>query len=348
MALGERRPLLAALLLLASLVVFHREVWFLFEEDPKLMAEVTENFNYGVVQRPEALENHGFVAGPKGFELPSHTRGRLLYKFPQPAGSKGVVALFLFFYRPSQGVKNALKLSVDAGRTFTTIAQNVNLLGSRIDLTPSLPGGTFLLLFEAENRSPSPVLVLDKMDLRIFEGRPTLPPSHLRMTLAFFALGFSVVLFTRNWRWSLPLLAVLAIGFFLRFLNFERVIYSALDPDAQGYRAYAERMTLFGENGFYSANFSLREPFFLLIAKTFFLLLGPSDTHLRLLSLLLSLVAILLTYRLAREPFGYGLGLLAALAMALNIPLIVESGRGLRLELEMVLLLLFCYVGFVK
>ena len=344
-----RKPVLAVLLILASFVVFHREVRFLFEEDPKLIAEVTENFNYGVVQRPEALENHGFVAGPKGWELPPYTSGRLIYKSPHPIGPQGVAFLSLFFYRASPQVQNALRLSLDGGRTFAPIAQNVHLLGRRIDLTPFMPsGGTFELLFEAENGSSSPVLVLDRMDLRLFERRPTLPPSPRQMSQAVLAFSFAIVLLTPNWRRTLPLLLILSVGFFLRSLNFERVIYSPLDPDAQGYRLYAERMTLFGEHGFYSASFSMREPFFLLVARAFFQVFGPSDTHLRSVSLLLSLVAILLTYRLAGELLGYGLGLLAALAMALNIPLIVESGRGLRLELEMVLLLLFCHVGFVK
>jgi len=348
-AFGGRRPLLAAVLLLAFLVVFHREVRFLFEKDPKLIAEVTENFNHGVVRRPEAVENHGFVAGPKGWELLPKAKGSLLYRAPSPLGPGQGAFLSLFFYRPSPEVQNALKLSLDGGKTFSPIARNVHLLGTRIDLTPYLSsGGAFQLLFEAENDSPSPVLVLDKMDLRIFEGRPTLPPSPLRMTLAFLAFGFSFVLLTPHWKRALPLLLILSLGFFLRILNLERVIYSTLDPDAQGYRVYAERITLFGENGFYSANFSIREPFFLLVAKAFFQLFGPSDTHLRFVSLFLSLVAILLTYRLASGLFGHGLGLLSALGMALNLPLIVESGRGLRLELEMVLLLLFCHVGFVK
>lgn len=349
MALGKRRPFLAALLLLASLAVFHREVRFLFEEDPKLIAEVTENFNHGVVQRPEALENHGFVAEPKGWELPPSAKGSLLYQAPSPIRPGQVAFLSLFFYRPSPQVQNALKLSLDGGKTFSPIVRNVHFLGSRIDLTPYLSlGGTFHLLFEAENNTPLPVLVLDKMDLRIFDRPPSPPPSPLRMTLAFLAFGFSFALLTPHWKRAFPLLLLLSVGFFLRFLNFERVLYSTLDPDAQGYRAYAERMTLFGENGFYSASFSLREPFFLLVAKAFFLVFGPSDTHLRLLSLFFSLVVIFLTSRLARGLFGDGLGILAALAIVMNIPLIIESGRGLRLELEMILLLTFCSVGFVK
>ncbi|MBI3988609.1 MAG: glycosyltransferase family 39 protein [candidate division NC10 bacterium] len=348
--LGQQgRPILALLLFFVSLVVFHRETAFLFEGDPKLIAEVTENFNHGVVQRPEALENHGFVAGPKGWSLPPHTSGRLIYRSPQPIGPEGAVSLVLFFYRPSHEVTNALKLSLDAGRTFTTIARNVHFLGSRIDLTPYLPSdGVFLLLFEATNEAASPLLVLDKMDLRVFEGRPPMPPSPLLMTLAFLAFSLAIILLTPTWKQALPLLFILGVGFFIRYLNIERVLYSTLDPDAQLYRALIERMTLFGENGFYSANFSIREPFFLLVTKAFFLFFGPSDTHLRFISFFLSLVTILLSYRLARDLFGEGLGLLAALAMALNVPLMIESGRGLRLELEMVLLLLFCHVGFVK
>lgn len=340
---------LAAVLLLASLVVFRREAWFLLEKDPKVIAEVIENFNHGVVQRPDALEHQGFVAGPEGWYLPPHTSGRLIYKSPQPVGPEGAVSLFLFFYRRSHEVQNALKLSWDAGRTYTNIAQNVLLLGNRLDLpAPPTSRGTFQLCFEAENGSSSPVLVLDKMDLRIFERRPTPPPSPLRMTLAFLCLGFAILLLTPNWKRSLPLLLILSVGFFIRYLNLERGLYSPLGPDALEYKAYAERMTLFGENGFYSASFDVREPFFPLVAKAFFLVLSSSDTHLRLLSFSLSILVIVLVYGLAKALFGSAVGLLAATGIALNLPLVLESGSGLKLELEMVLLLALCHVGFVK
>lgn len=84
---------------------------------------------------------------------------------------------------------------METGKTFSLIVRNVHLLGSRIDLTPHLPsGGPFQLLFEAENGSPLPVLILDRMDLRIFEGHPIPPPSPIGMTLAFFAFGLAIVL----------------------------------------------------------------------------------------------------------------------------------------------------------
>jgi len=344
-----RRPILAAILLLASLVIFQREIGFLFEGDPKLIAEVTENFNFGFLQRPGAVENYGFVAGPKGWELLPHTSGRLIYKFPQVVSPEGAVFLFPFFYRRSYEVKNALKLSLDGGRVSATIVQNVHLLGSRIDLTPLMPdGGPFELSFEATNGSPSTVLVLDKMDLRVFETRPPEPPALLRMTLAFFSLGLVFVLFTYKWKQSLSILGILTLGFLFRYLNLTRVIYSTLDLDAQGYKLYADWLVPFTDTGFYSAQFSMREPFFLLVAKGFFQLLGSSDTHLRLVSLFLSMLVIYLVYMIARELFGQSWGLLTALVIALNLPLIIESGKGLRLELEMALILLFCYLGFIR
>jgi len=345
----SRRAILAASLLVVSLLVFHREVGFLFKEDPRVVAEVTENFNHGVVQRPDALENHGFVVGSSGWYLAPQSTGRLVYRAPQAVGRESGALLFLFFYRLSPEVRNALKLSWGSEATAVTIAHDVHLVGGRVDLTPYLPsGGVLELAFEATNGTASPVLVLDKMELRVFAGRPSEPPSPPVMTLAFLSLGVAVTLVTKNWLRALAPLLILGVGLFVRLLYFDRVIYRALDPDAQGYRLFAERMTLVGENGFYSANFSMREPFFLLVAKAVFHMLGPSDTHLRLLSLFLSLLVIHLVYKLARALFGYELGLLAGLGMSLNVPLVVESGRGLRLELEMVLLLLFCYVGFVK
>ena len=342
------RPVIAIVLAVITLIAFRHEIAFLFAQEPKVVSEVTENFNFGIVSKSEAITNKGFIPGSKGWYLLPHSRGSLVYRPSSSVSPRGAAFIYLFFYKASPEVSNTMKLSLDSGATYVPVIQNVYLLGSRIDLTPFiLNGGTFELLFEAENGSSSPVLVLDRMDLRIFETRPPEPPSLLRMTLAFFSLGLAFVLFTHKWKQSLPILGIMGLGFLFRYLNLTRVIYSSLDPDAQGYKLYADKLVPFTDTGFYSAQFSMREPFFLLVAKGFFQIFGSSDTHLRLLSLFLSLLVIYLVYRIAREVFGQSWGLLAAPGIALNIPLIVESGRGLRLELEMALILLFCYIGFI-
>ncbi len=343
------RVFFAALLLLLSLVMFRKGLQFFFEKDPKLVAEVTENFHVGVLQRPDLLASQGFVFSRRGWGLLPHTRGRLIYRFPQSVPPGGAVLAYLFFYRPSEEVHNALKLYLRASEVLTTIAEDVHLRGNRIDLTPYLPsGGAFDLVFDATNDTPSAFLLFDHMELRMFEGRPPVPPSPPGMLLGFLLCSSAIALLTPGWKRALPFVLILSVGFYIRYANFEWVIYTPLEPDAIGYRSFADRMTLLGENGFYSGSFSEREPFFVLVAKIFFQIFGSSDTHLRLLSLLLSLGVIYFVYKLAGDLFGPGWGLVACSAIALNLPLVRESGRGLRLELEMVLLLLFCLVAFVK
>ncbi len=343
------RVLFVALVLVLSLVLLREEVQFFFQKDPKLALELIENFNEGVLQRPDLLASQGFVFSRRGWGLLPHTRGRLIYRFPQAVPPGGAVLAYLFFYRPSPQVHNALKLYQPGSQVLTTIGEDVTLRGNRIDLAPYLPsGGVFELVFDATNDAASAFVLLDHMELRMFAGRPPEPPSPPRMFLGLLLCGLAIALLTPGWKRTLPFVLILSVGFYIRYSNFDWVIYTPLDPDAVGYRTYADRMNLLSENGFYSGNFGEREPFFLLVTKIFFQIFGSSDTHLRLLSLLLSLGVIYLVYKQAVDLFGLGWGLVACSAIALNLPLARESGRGLRLELEMVLLLLFCQVAFVR
>ncbi len=306
--------------------MFRKEVQFFFEKDPKLIGEVTENFNNGVLQRPDLLASEGFVLGPQGWVLPPHTSGRLIYRSPQAVPPGAGVLAYLFFYRPSEQVHNALKLYPAGKEIFATIAKDIHLRGDRIDLTPYLPpGGAFELVFEAANDAGSALPILGDIKFRMFDGRPPVPPSPLGMTLGFLFSSIAIALLSPGWKRTLPFVLILSVGFYVRYANFEWVIYTPLDSDAVGYRSFADRMTLLGENGFYSGNFFNREPFSLLVAKIFFQIFGSSDTHLRLLSLLLSLGAVYLVYKLAGDLFGLGWGLVACSVVALNLPLARES-----------------------
>jgi hypothetical protein len=259
------------------------------------------------------------------------------------------VFAYLWIFRPSKQVHSALKVHQPPNGILTTIAEDVKLRGDRINLTPYLPsGGTFELVFDATNNGPSAFRLVAQMKFKMFEGRPPEPPSPPRMFLGFLLCSVAIALSTPNWRRALPFVLILSAAFYIRYSNLDWGIYTPLDSDAEYFRNFAEQMTLLGEHGFYSGNFSLHEPFFPVVAKTLFQILGPSDTHLRLLSLVLSLGVIYLIYRLAGDLLGPGWGLVACSIMALNHPLARESVRGLRLELEMVLLLLFCQVAFVK
>jgi 4-amino-4-deoxy-L-arabinose transferase-like glycosyltransferase len=140
---------------------------------------------------------------------------------------------------------------------------------------------------------------------------------------------------------------ILAAGAALRYAALVESVESPLDPDAQGYRLYAHHMSLFSKTGFFSAQFGIREPMFILVVRAVYKLIGESDYHLRLVSFILSIIVIWVVSRIGREMFGHGIGWMIGLLVAMNRPLIGESTRGLRLELEMIVLLVYLFCAFI-
>jgi hypothetical protein len=243
--------------------------------------------------------------------------------------------------------RGRVSLSADGGRHFIALAEDRSLGVDRFDIGPLLQGRQHMsLLYEATNGGDRPLLLMAKISLLAYAEPPRPAPPLGRAVGALLCFGLGLCLLSRRWSHLLPLLGILAVGFAGRYLNLLRVLYGRPDPDAEYYRLLADKLVPFTSTGFYSGSSDIREPFFLLVAKTCFTVFGSSDTHLRFVSLAASLLAIGLAWRLGQRLLGRGWAWLPAAGLALSVPLVVESGRGLRLEVETVLLLLFVDVLF--
>jgi len=167
------------------------------------------------------------------------------------------------------------------------------------------------------------------------------------MTIGFYRkLGkarLSIILFT----------LILLLAMTLRYQEMERVALGPTHPDARhvsgiSYADKAEKMDLFSKNGFYAAGY-IHEPLHSFIIKIFFAVFNNQDLVLRYVSFFFSIIALFLTYLVARVFFRERIiALVSMFLIAINRFLIGQSVIGLRLELEMCFLLLLFYVAYIK
>lgn len=350
-AAWARRGLPAAgiVLLLATLAAFWTELAFLVAPDPRVALVRSAAFDGGRVSGDGRVRAAGVLAGPRGYLLPPGGRGWVEYETAWESPATAWAWLEVSAFGDAPAADGRLRLSVDEGTSYRPVAEGRALVVGRFDVGAALAGRRQVRLrFEGENPTAEPRLLVRKVSLTGYAEAPPPPPPLGRAALLFALVAAAgCLLAPAGWR-LLPLAGILGLAFVPRYANLTRVLYAPLDPDAQLYRLFAERMAPFSATGFYSGAFDVREPFFLLVAKGAFLLLGASDTHLRFVSLGASLLAVGLAWRLGRRLLGAGWGWLPALGMAVSVPLIVESGRGLRLEVETVLLLLFADAAFTR
>lgn len=270
-----------------------------------------------------------------------------------PAGS--TLALALWFYVPPLGT-NHVEVSSEGGRRFETLSRNTTLIGRRLATKAHVnPGERVAIRFSAANGGTTEVLVLDQLMVmydppHVEEGaRATFfsLSSRLGLFLVLFCVGAAALPLSHSPVYAVLALITLAYAGALRLHELRFVMQLALDPDAQGYRALADRMALFtSDNGFFSGDWGQREPLFILAVKLFFDVVGSSDYHLRLFSTLLSVVAVGAVMFAATRMFGPTSGIVCGILMAVNEPLQREAARGLRLELEMVLLVCYWILAF--
>ncbi len=337
------RIAVALLLLSGAFLLFGGVLSWLLAPGPEIVGYVDESFNEGFLFHPDWVNVSGFTPCLDGWCLPPGGSGTLVYRPGLPLDRVQDVRLHLWFYLPAGGT-NRFLLSTDGGRSFQTIAANLHAVGRRISLTPYVnKQKPFLLLFEASNASPHQALVLDKLSLVYLSSSLVLPPSHQQFFLWFLSFGLAGVVLCRRRPVALLSLLIIAVGATLRYGVLAGSVDFPLDPDAQGYRLYAHRMSLFTDTGFFSAQFSEREPMFVFVVHNLFKLIGESDFHLRLVSFLLSIVVIWLVIRIGQRLFGVWAGWVMGLLVAVNRPLGIESARGLRLELEMIVLLIYVF-----
>ena len=349
--------LIAGLALAGCLILFRSDLRLLYQDDPP--KERTGELSFHDLQAhagEQVITCEGFIKQGQGLQLAPGTSGKIIFSFDKDINQGALLRVWFYGDRGEQQ-PNAIQISTDAGHTFSTVAGNGNFMGSVFDLTPFVvQSRQFQLMFAAENRSPFTPTVLDKVEVVIGKGvnvRPSLPD--LPWILGVFFLLFLICYPSlpkraplRQWISLFMLAGIVLLAAYVRWDELLRVSGTLLSPDAHDYREFAGKMKFFSATGFYSAQFGIREPFFISAANLFFMLTCPSDTHLRLVSSIFSVVVVYLTYRIGREWFNEATALIAAFIMAIHPYVIALSARGLREELFTTLLLLFIYYGHIK
>lgn len=300
-----------------------------------------EDFHSGQVTVAGALSVSGaFRASQDGWYLPVGTSGEIHYRIDKALGSHITAQLWL--YMPAPSVTGELRIRTGARSRALT---DPYFVGEVIELGEADDETSVELALSATNTGSTQALVLDQL----FWG-PTTGAAPPRPTAAsFLAFGGLVGLMSLSlieagrWRWPISV----AIGLLMALAASDRfeALYAhsadGLDPDAVTYRILVDRFRWWPpwESGLFSANFGVREPFFLMVAHAYFDVLGSSDFHLRVVSSTLSVLSVPLTFIAARRRLSWPAAFVVAGLVAFNRPLVDESFRGLRTELELCLVL---------
>lgn len=139
-------------------------------------------------------------------------------------------------------------------------------------------------------------------------------------------------------RWA-PLLALILLAWLPRWELLAQFLEAPLDPDANNFKVRALALSL---GGLWDT--APREPVFIWLLRGFLLVTGPADGHVRMFTVLLSLLQVAAAWWVARRLFGWRAGIIAGLYIATNTSLVTTSIRGLRGELFAAGLLLFTYL----
>jgi len=338
-------------------IVFREELRSLFGPDPVRGFVYETSFTPGSVKKDTHISLlEGFITHRQGLQLAPGSAGRAVLSFNKKAHT-GCLLRIWFYGDDGKKRPNGTGLSVDGGRTFTEIAGSGNYVGAVFDLSSRVRGSTdFKLQFVSRNEGAYTTPVFDKVQLIIPEG-PAAKPALPDMTMIFllFTLLFVVChclyakeLFSRTTAAMILFAGILFFAADVRWNELVRVSGAMLGPDARGYAQYAQKMALFSDHGFYSAQFATREPLYIFVVKVFFSVFGTADTHLRFTSCVFSLAVVYLTFKIGNRWFNSVTGLVAAFIAAVHPYLVELSPQGLRGECFTTLVLLFIYVGYVK
>jgi hypothetical protein len=335
---GSTIRLLAGAWLLGVLLFGLWEVRGLLQSLPAGLFAHEEPFTAGSASAAARCEVRGFVPRAKGFALAPGQDGvaECRVRLPRPLTTHA--ALTLQWYGGEAGIHSAVDLVTP--RRMQRLLTDATALGSRLALPAELAGLQEIgLRFTGRNAGAEERLLLDKLVIQAWDGPlPSLPHPAWVVFFALALTGGVAGLSGTPWRTTL-VGGILALAALLRYVNLMRVAWAPLDPDAQGYRRYAQLLSWLGPQGFYSGGFGEREPGFPALVKTALWFVGDTDLSLRLLTLLLSVGVVWLGYRLGRSVLGFGGGVAAGLVLAVSVPAIIESGRGLRVEIESLLLM---------
>jgi hypothetical protein len=322
--------------LLGSAPVFR----FIASSGQSWNAEVVEDFVGGRVWSTHAaITNIGFKSNLQGWYLPAATSGTFVYRISKPAGV--ALGTQVWFYGGGRGITSSISVSLE-GSPSVELVRDVNLDGMPLDLPAA--ASDVAIEFSAVNRTRSDVLVLDKLTWGKLTGVPPPAPPGASYAAIGLVVGLLVAAFNTGRRRVVVGATLGVLGAFIvatRLTMLAENAWLPLDPDAVGYRLYADRFEWWPPwgNGLFGANFSFREPFFILVTHAFFTIFGSSDFHLRVTSALLSIGAMVATVVAARRVLSWPLATTVGFLVATNAVVARESVRGLRTELEMLLLL---------
>jgi hypothetical protein len=348
---GLRRWAIPLAALLVGAAWFGDVAAFFVAPDPRLAFESRHDIRHYqdlAEWPPEAgrVEVEGFVLCmgesifDSGWCLPPGAQGVLRYRLPRVEDAKAMLSR-VYFFRRDLSTTNRLRAYREDAPQRALVFDNVYFADARVDLSPVLSEGQggVVLSFEGRNTSARPDVFVQYFEVRLFRDPLPAAPAWPRAAAATFLLGLCAIPWV-SWKRLLPLWAVITLAFALRYVALLQGLYQPPDYDAKTFHDLARTMQLFSPTGFYSAQFANREPLHVFILHAALRLLGDSETHVKLVSLAASLVAVGLVYRVAAKVFGRGWGLCGGALMAVSLPLVRESARGLRLEVEIILLLL--------
>jgi len=349
------RIVLPIALFAAVTAFFFKDLVLLRSSDPPKKLVFQYSFHDRVLKHSDhILATEGFVARGKGLELPPGGSGKILFSFDKAPGDGFLLRIWLY---GSRLCPNSIQFSADAGKTFHTVAANGNSIGRVFDISDgTLSSDGVLLVCEAKNSTALPAVVLDQIEVIVGNGnavRPALPYVPAILAAYLLVVFFPAYLLRKAFglKQLLPgaaLIAVMVVAAHVRWAALSESAGTLLDFDARWYYAYAQQMHLFGQKGFFSAQFGTREPLFLLTGKIFLSIFGATETHLRFVSFTFSLLCIWLTFLVGRGYCNTATGLCASALLALHPYLIDLSARGLREEFFTFLLLLLLYLGNIK
>lgn len=305
--------------------------------------EITEDFNQGVVYKPDRLiRADGFHLVDTGWYLDSGASGSFVYRVPGRPGAKVGVNLWVYSH---DGVTDSVSVSAP-GLPLVELASNVDYLGTRLAVPPQYAAAASVdVQVDAHNAGPVEQLVIDQLVSYTITGTdPRAPPAY-----TFVAFGAMVALATFVLLRGRPHagLTAIGIGLIASVAVASRVAalflsHQPLDPDATVYKVYGEQFQwwpLF-DHGIFSGSFSEREPLFPMVLHIYFQLLGSTDFTMRVVSTTLSIAVVILSMVAAlRRLQTWWAPVLVGLLVAVSGPLIEESFRALRIELETLLIL---------
>jgi hypothetical protein len=318
-------------------------VRFVAQPGEEHVQQAEEDFFLGRTAVAHAIVVHeGFRANEDGWYLLPHSGGSLVYRINKPRELGLLIQVRMDMRFPQ--VTGQLSARMDGGSA-ETIAENQRLEGDRIDLPAARGAAQVDLQFSAANASADTPLILSALWWATTAGElPKPPPAYAVWGLgALVGLGSLALVRPRRGAPGIALaLGLITVGAAtLRLFWLGKQVGTILDPDAITYRFYADKFHWWPlDQGVFCGCFSEREPFFILLIRSTFDLLGSSDFHLRILSVALSLAVVLLSIVAARRRLAWPSALAIGILIALNIPLVHEGARGLRTELETVCLLL--------